>query len=295
MEKKYQDTDYFDENEIIRAYFSVAQRDGDMHSHPFWELSYAYEGNGTCCIDKADFSAQDCAFFLLKPGSKHCFLSQAKEAGAPLRLCSCIFTQDFLDSILAKYKATPGIRNYTLYENITDTKSFAISLQDDNALNIRHLLWLIAHEYNHYTTGSETIISNSMVSLLICITRLYEYQTNQAIQMVSKSSDIDELLKYIRTNYGSRLSLDLLAAHMHLSREYLCRYFKKHTGKTISDFILEVRISQAKQMLEETSHPVADIGVYCGYPSVSSFQRSFKKVTSMSPSEFRITKRAKTH
>lgn len=291
MEKKYLTKDYFDENENLRAYFSVAQRNKDMHSHTFWEISYAYEGNGTCFMDKTEIPVQNGIFFFLKPGNKHCFLSQAKEYGAPLRLCSCIFTQDFLDSILEQYVATPEIKNYTLYKTLTSSKPFAISLPDDNTLNIRHLLLLIAHEYNHFTLGSEAIIRNSMISLLICITRLYEYQTNQAMQMVTKSSDIDELLKYIKSNYGSKLSLDLLAAYMHLSREYLCRYFKKYTGKTISDFLLEVRISQAKEMLRTTSHPISDIGAYCGYPSVSSFQRSFKKVTGISPSQFRIAKK----
>ena len=105
--------------------------------------------------------------------------------------------------------------------------------------------------------------------------------------MVSERFDIDELLKYISINYGSKLSLDLLAANMHLSREYLCRYFKKHTGKTIFDYIREVRIAQAKHLLRTSSHPIADIGAFCGYPSVSSFQRAFRAEEGISPGEFR--------
>ena len=74
---------------------------------------------------------------------------------------------------------------------------------------------------------------------------------------------------------------------MHLSREYLSRYFKRYTGKNISETLLEVRMYHAKEMLITTTHAVDDIGLYCGYTSSSNFQKAFKKYTGMSPREFR--------
>lgn len=293
MEKKYQIQDYFSENEKIRTYFHVPQRSKDIHSQAFWELSYAFDGTGTAYYNKNEYPVQKEDFFLISPGKRHDFASMPKEEGAPLWLCSCIFTQEYLDSILEEYKNVSGIQNFALYHQLTGSKPFALCIPDDKAKHVHNLLWLIAHEYNHFTVGSELSMRNAMLSLLIYITRLYEYQTNNALSMVTRNSDLDELMKYISTNYGSKLSLDLLAANMHMSREYLCRYFKKHTGKTIFDFILETRISQAKQMLRTTSHTVTDIGIYCGYPSVSCFQKAFKNKVGMSPSEFRASEKAK--
>lgn len=116
---------------------------------------------------------------------------------------------------------------------------------------------------------------------------MYEYKNSSLSGVVSKSHEIDELAKYIRANFSYNLSLDFLAQHMHLSREYLSRYFKKHMGKTISEYLLEVRIEKAKQMLRTSSYSISDICEHCGYTSVGNFQKAFKKVTSVSPSAYR--------
>jgi len=304
MEKIYQNSDFFSEKEEIRAYFSAPERSMDLHRQDFWELAYVYEGGGYAhgdrlltmkagASDNADFNATSACpilpgtFLLIKPNTPHTIVSQSKEDGAPLRLVNCIFTQNYIHSLLTTYKEIPGIENFTLYKMLCDNKPFVLSLKDDNAQNILHLIWLIAHEYNHFTVGSETVIRNSLLSLLVCITRLYDYQQGTSTPMVSDQMDIDQLLRYISINYGSKLSLDILAANMHLSREYLCRYFKKHTGKTIFDYIREVRIAQAKHLLHTSSHTIADVGILCGYPSVSSFQRAFRAEEGMSPGEFR--------
>ena len=171
------------------------------------------------------------------------------------------------------------------------SKPFCLHLTDDNAKNVKNLMWLIAHEYNHFTVGSELIIENTILDLLIIITRLYEYRLKKASPTVSRNNEIDRLMKYMRSNFGYKLTLDFLAEQIHLSREYLSRYFKQYTGKTISEFLMEIRISKAKEMLRTSSHSVEDIGAYCGYPSVSNFQKAFKKATGLSPSGYRKKQR----
>lgn len=293
MEKRYQDKDYFNDSEIIRTYFYVPERSKDMHTQTFWEMAYPFDGSGNAFLNDTELNIQQKDFILISPGYRHDFASKPKEEGAPLWICSCIFTEKYFDSIIEEYKQTPDIQDYALYKKITGTKPFGLHIPDDKAGNVHNLLWLVAHEYNHFTVGSEKNMRNGIISLLIYITRLHEYQINSTLSIDTQHSDLNELIRYISSNYGSKLSLDLLAANMHLSREYLCRYFKKHTGKTIFDFILETRINQAKQMLRTTSHTVTDIGIYCGYPSVSCFQKAFKKVVGMSPNEFRALEKSK--
>lgn len=287
MEREYTNQDFFSEEETLRGYFTVAQRELDMHSHSFWEISHVYEGCGLCYTESGALPVRVGSVLFVAPGTTHCFVSQPQKKGTPLRLCSIIFTKDYYNSIAPKYEQISELKGHSLLIKIQKRTPFSILIHDDNAQNLRHLMWLITHEYNHYTAGSREIIHYSMLSLFIAVTRLYEYQLGKSMPMVTKNLILDELLKYIRTNYGSKLSLDLLASHTHLSREYLCRYFKKQTGKNISDYILEVRMEKAKEMLRTTTHTITEIGIFCGYPSVSSFQRSFKKSESMTPSEYR--------
>ena len=81
--------------------------------------------------------------------------------------------------------------------------------------------------------------------------------------------------------------MDFLAEQAHMSREYLSRKFKSYTGTNLSDFIAEVRIERARQLLRSSAHSVTDISSYCGYTSLGNFQRFFKKLVGCSPSEYR--------
>lgn len=89
------------------------------------------------------------------------------------------------------------------------------------------------------------------------------------------------------SNFGSNLTLDFLAEYVHLSPEYLSRYFKKHTGKNLSKFITETRIKKAKYMLRTDDQPIHEIAEYCGYTSISNFEKAFKKLTGMTAGEYR--------
>lgn len=299
MAMKLPNRDFFEENEELRAYYCSAPREKKPHFHEFWELTYVYEGTGKCEWTKREGTADGFredelvkagCFLLIKPEQQHSLTSLPQKEGAPARACCCIFTQAYFEQLSKELIRSEGLSGCVLYDMLFDRKPFCIRLTDDNAQNIRHLMWLVAHEYNHFTVGSETVMHSAMLSLLISIVRLYDYQRNHSSLTVTRNDEIDNLIKYMRSNFGYKLTLDFLAAHMHLSREYLSRYFKKHTGKTISEFLLEIRISRAKEMLRNSSHSVSDIAAYCGYPSVSNFQKAFKKVTGVSPGVYRNSK-----
>lgn len=299
MAMKLPNRDFFEENEELRAYFCSAPREKKLHFHEFWELTYVYEGTGKCEWAEREGTADGFredelvragCFLLIKPEQQHSLTSLPQKEGAPARACCCIFTQAYFEQLSKELIRSEGLSVCVLYDMLFDRKPFCIRLTDDNAQNIRHLMWLVAHEYNHFTVGSETVMRSAMLSLLISIIRLYDYQRNHSSLTVTRNDEIDNLIKYMRSNFGYKLTLDFLAAHMHLSREYLSRYFKKHTGKTISEFLLEIRISRAKEMLRNSSHSVSDIAAYCGYPSVSNFQKAFKKVTGVSPGAYRNSK-----
>lgn len=297
MKLPYQD--FFEENEELRAYFYRAPREKKLHCHEFWELVYVYEGVGKCECTKPEETPGNSreaglvragCFLLIKPEQQHCLTSLPQTEGAPARACCCIFTQAYFEQLSKELMRLDDLSDCVLYDMLFDRKPFCIRLTDDNACNIQHLMWLVTHEYNHFTIGSKTVINSAMLSLFICITRLYDYQTNHSAPTVTRNGEIDKLIKYMRSNFGYRLTLDFLAAKVHLSREYLSRYFKQCTGKTISDFLLEIRMSRAKELLRNSSQSVSDIAAFCGYPSVSNFQKAFKKTTGVSPSAYRNSK-----
>lgn len=287
METKYSNRDFFETNEEIRAYFCSVHEKKNMHSHAFWELAYVYEGTALIHTENSVKELNSGDFVLISPNSRHSFTLHPEHTQTSMWLCDCICTKEYFSRIISDYIKIKELSCYSLYNMLSSDDTFIINLSDDNAGNVKHLLWMIAHEYNHYTAGSDIIMKQALINLFVYITRMYEYEATNLSGVVSKSHEIDELAKYIRSNFSYNLTLDFLAQHMHLSREYLSRYFKKHMGKTISQYLLEVRIEKAKQMLRTTTHSISDICEYCGYSSISNFQKAFKKVTGVSPSLYR--------
>ena len=294
MNQKYPETEFFDKEENVYAFFTFGDSRENLHSHEFWAISYLYEGRGIYRTPDGEETLEANEFLFIKPGAIHAIMSMPLCDGAPARICNCQIRSDYFLSCIREFQAEAPLKGYVLYDMLSGDRPFCLHLKDDNAKNILHLLWLIAHEYNHFTDGSEMVIRHAIFCLLTCITRLYEYQLNKIATPVSRRGDIDELIKYMTANFGQPLSLELLAMRAHLSREYLSRTFKKYTGKNISTYLEEIRITRAKDMLRTNTFSIEYIGEYCGYRSASAFQKAFKKVVGMPPSEYRKTFAIKT-
>jgi AraC-like DNA-binding protein len=92
---------------------------------------------------------------------------------------------------------------------------------------------------------------------------------------------------YIEKNYMHPLSLAEVAHHVALSPNYLAALFKRQFGRTIIDCLTEVRIAEAKRLLQETGRTVGEIAETVGYQSPYYFSRAFKKAVGRPPSDFR--------
>lgn len=96
-----------------------------------------------------------------------------------------------------------------------------------------------------------------------------------------------EMLEYIRMHYRSRISLEDLAQQFHLSPKYLSRYFKEHFHLTLSEYIGHLRMSRARELLENTDLSVTEVAVESGFSGVSFFIRSFTEQNGCSPLKWR--------
>ena len=97
-----------------------------------------------------------------------------------------------------------------------------------------------------------------------------------------------EIMKFIEVNYAdSTLSLTQAASLYNVSESYLSTVFKNMQGIKFSSYVENVRISRAKELLEDTGLSVKEIAEQIGYTSANSFCRAFRRVTGMNTSEFR--------
>ncbi len=92
---------------------------------------------------------------------------------------------------------------------------------------------------------------------------------------------------YINKNYNRDLSVEMLASLVYLTPDYLNRLFKKSTGKSLSQYIRQVRMEKASELLHTTNRKVIDIGASVGYANYSYFCQSFREYFGKSPEKYR--------
>lgn len=108
------------------------------------------------------------------------------------------------------------------------------------------------------------------------------YQSNE-----SETQRINKICTYTMTNYKKDITLEEIASLSNLSITSFCRYFKLMTKKTYYDFLIEIRVSHACRFLIENKLPTEMICFDCGFNNVSNFYRHFKKVTGMTPLDYK--------
>ena len=98
---------------------------------------------------------------------------------------------------------------------------------------------------------------------------------------------IRQAQEFIEANYAQALTLETMAAHVSLNREYFCRLFRQHAGKTPMKYLQDVRIYHAKLLLVSEELSVEEVAGRCGFRDLSYFYSVFKKHTGQSPRQFK--------
>lgn len=96
---------------------------------------------------------------------------------------------------------------------------------------------------------------------------------------------VETALQYMQENYRNKISLDEIAAHLHINKNYFCKIFKQETGNNLVNYLTELRLEKATQLLENTDKKVYEIAEEVGFSSYPYFCRTYKKYRNISPTE----------
>lgn len=98
---------------------------------------------------------------------------------------------------------------------------------------------------------------------------------------------VNKAVSYMKDNYINDLNLKIIADELYISTWYLSKIIKKETGSTFIDLLNEIRISEAKKLLYNQKYKVYEISSLCGFKDVAYFTKVFKKITGVTPLEYR--------
>ncbi|OBX07668.1 AraC family transcriptional regulator [Gallibacterium salpingitidis] len=108
----------------------------------------------------------------------------------------------------------------------------------------------------------------------------------QPIARKTANENINQLLEVIRSNLTETYSIDMLAKRLLMSRSTFTRHFRKATGMAYNEWLIEIRLQRARELLESTKLTIEEISQQVGFHSATSFRQHFKQKHQISPKKW---------
>ena len=150
-------------------------------------------------------------------------------------------------------------------------------------------LKLQARDYLLKPVSGEAL--EASLSSAVAYRRLLSAQHRESQQTNAPAADEDEVVAqakaYIQAHLGEDISRTDIAKKVYLHPDYLSHIFRDRTGATLSDYILQERVNQAKRLLEANRMPITEIGEAVGFSNSSYFGKVFRKYVGCTPKDYR--------
>lgn len=253
-----------------------------IHKHEVFELNYVENGDGVLRIvgDSAETIGNRELVLITSPDLEHVW-EQDKCKSEDIREITVQFFFDF-NSSYSLFNRTPLLPIKRMFEKARKGVAFTPEAID----KVYPLL------------DSLSSTKDKFYSVINFLTLLYELSLADGTRELASSSfakvDVDSesrrILKvkdYISKHYTEEIRLADLADLVGMSTTSFSRFFKLRSGKTLSDYVVEMRLGVASRQLVDTTNSVSEICYDCGFNTLSNFNRLFRKYKGCSPTEFR--------
>lgn len=170
---------------------------------------------------------------------------------------------------------------------MAESEKFNLMRLNHEAINcVKHTLSDLGDACNSDEFGSKILKNSLLMQIIVYLNRLFlNGQINKEVNDIVYDENIGEILEYINENLGEDLSLDNIATSFFMSKYYLMHKFKKQTGYTIHNYIVQKRLMMASSFIKK-GRPVTEVYIECGFGDYSNFIRAFKKMFGMSPKQY---------
>ncbi|MFT6204165.1 MAG: AraC-like DNA-binding protein [Spirosomataceae bacterium] len=266
-------------SELIESYF-----DPNWHFHSHYQLFTVLEGTGTRFIGDniQHFEPGDTVF--LGPDLPHLWNSDKiyfeAESTLMTRGIVVYFTEDFLGNSFFKKSEMLSIAN--LFQRSKSGISFHGKTKTSLIKSLKKI-----------TQQSDFDSVLSLLKILHILSNSTDYKLITSINYTNthKDSETDRMQKvhdYVIKHYRDKIQLQEISGIVSMSEAAFCRYFKKRTNKTFSDFVNEIRIGNACKLLSTTEDlSITQIAYESGFNTLSNFNKQFQKITQKTPSLYR--------
>ena len=260
------------EPEILYAFDLWNQPDNEnmIHHHDFFEISIILQGESLYLIDNEWRTVRSGDILLFNPGVDH----------AEKQLLNTYSHQLHI-----------GIRNVKLHgfaQNHFPTTQSLLSMQDSQ-LKIFDKAWQLIEEFNQQQTNFNLMGKALVMEMMILILRSLEKKERLSDETQASQNDrmhqvVQLIMTYMENNYAKDISIEQLATLYYVSPTYLSKIFKDLTGFSPINYLIQIRLKKAHELLTTDDLTVKEVAKAVGYEDAYHFSKSFKKHFGTSPS-----------
>jgi len=242
------------------------------HTNRETELVLIKKGKMHCSIDRADFLGSDGDLYFVQPGQLHCEEIRSEH----------------LDIFTLRFDLFDGVGNSRRF--LSDLQSGPQRLGDAEEWS-GHLFEQILHLIWNEEPGAESTIEELILEIIRRIRHRWRInrQTTRGEKMPGKGAVLARrAASYVEQNLQRQLSVSEVAEHCNVSPCHLTHVFKAVLGVSPVRYMQQMRVDHAKRLLADESLFVYEVAYKIGLDDPFYFSRMFKKVSGLSPEEFRI-------
>lgn len=235
------------------------------------------DGSIDASINLSEYIIKKNDFVTLSPGS----IIQINRIEGNLKLYFMVFSSEFINGLN---------KNKSIIDLIYITKNHPVLSLPEEFASIYEEFFLLMMKvyYKKHSPYNPEILKCMLLSILYRLSDMYHDQPARKETFSSRSEEICKTFGHlVIQHYTQERNVSYYAKKMGITPAHLSNTVKNITGKTVMDFISEVVIVDAKAQLKSTNLPIREIAYSLNFPNVSFFGKYFKRLTGMTPQQYR--------
>lgn len=261
------------------------------HRHEFVQIIYVLKGRLKHFINDNSFEVYKGDIFVIPPFVPHYFIDQY---GDGFELIEFEFVPEFIHEKFSSSVKDNSFMDFAYLEPFLvselDLKP-RLNLTGVLQLEVEQILEEILKEYKSRETDFELLVKAQLLKLLVLVGREFRrnIEGSESQGIFDRHRDaLHNAVSYINDHISEDISLDDVAKVAMLSSSYFRYLFKQMTGKTFVEYLNDLRINKAVELLKcESEMKIIEVCYKVGFNNVNHFNRIFRQVTGLSPSTYR--------
>lgn len=261
----------FRRSSLPLAFWSTAQQKPHelIHTHDCYEILIINTGTGWCSMNGLRFPIMAGDVYILRPGDLHEY-----SANPGMKYHNMMFSRE----IFTENEAA-------VFHSLLDQSGKYI-LPGEEREKLKPLFAELENELKTAQPGAAVAAKALFLRFMVALLRL----RSSAVRTMDDKKEavrISQMFEFITQHCCEKLTLNDLALAIGHSPEYTGRLFKRLTGTAFTDYLINCRIDLACGRLKNTDKPVSEIAMELGFFDTPYFDKCFRKVLHMSPTEYR--------